>query len=84
MPERSTNTMSVSTAPSGIGLRPAHWRLRGARTGSSGSMSDHNSSSISSLGIASCQTKHDRKLRKVCKSPGIEVRANYSGMRAAS
>jgi hypothetical protein len=36
--------------------------LRGARAGSKGSMSDHSSSSISSLGIASCRTKQDRKL----------------------
>ena len=53
MPERSTNTMPVSTARSGIGLRPAYRRLRDARTGSNGSMSDHSSSSMSSLGIAS-------------------------------
>jgi len=43
MPERNMNTMPVSTARSGVGLRPAYWRLRGARTGSSGSMSDHSS-----------------------------------------
>lgn len=41
MPERSTNTMPVSTARSGVGLRPAYWRLRGARAGRSGLMSDH-------------------------------------------
>lgn len=62
IPERKTNTMPVSTARSGIGLRPAYWRLRGFRTGRSGSMSDHNSSSTSSLGIASRQEKQDRKL----------------------
>jgi DNA-binding transcriptional LysR family regulator len=50
MPERSTNTMPVSTARAGVGLRPACWRLRGARTGSSGWMSDHGSSSTSSPG----------------------------------
>jgi len=37
-----TNTMPVSTARSSVGLRPANWRLRGARAGSSGSISDHN------------------------------------------
>lgn len=68
MPERNTNTMPVSTARSGVGLRPAYWRLRGARAGRSGSMSDHNSSSISSLGIASCQAKQDRKLTPTQKS----------------
>lgn len=68
MPERNTNTMPVSTARSGVGLRPAYRRLRGARTGRSGSMSDHNSSSISSLGIASCQAKQDRKLTPSRKS----------------
>jgi hypothetical protein len=68
MPERNTNTMPVSTARSGVGLRPANWRLRGARAGSSGSMSDHNSSSISSLGIDSCQAKQDRKLTPSRKS----------------
>jgi hypothetical protein len=36
--------------------------LRGARAGSSGSISDHKSSSTSSLGIASCQAKQDKKL----------------------
>lgn len=61
IPERKTNTMPVSTARSGIGLRPAYWRLRGARTGRSGPMSGHNSSSTSSLGIASRQEKQDRK-----------------------
>ncbi len=68
IPERSTNTMPVSTARSGIGLRPAYRRLRGARAGSSGSISDHNFSSISSLGIASCQAKQDMKLTPTRKS----------------
>jgi hypothetical protein len=68
MPERSTNTMPVSTARSGVGLRPAYCRLRGARAGRSGSMSDHSSSSMSSLGIASCQAKQDRKLTPSQKS----------------
>ena len=68
MPERRTNTMPVSTARSGVGLRPAYRRLRGARAGSNGSMSDHSSSSISSLGIASCQAKQDRKLTPARKS----------------
>jgi hypothetical protein len=68
MPERSTNTMPVRTARSGVGLRPAYRRLRGARTGSNGSMSDHSSSSMSSLGIASCRTKQDRKLTPTGKS----------------
>lgn len=68
MPERSTNTMPVSTARSGVGLRPAYRRLRDARFGSKGSMSDHCSSSISSWGIASCQAKQDRKLTPSRKS----------------
>jgi MlaC protein len=68
VPERSTCTMPVSTAPSGIGLRPAYRRLRGARTGSNGSISDQCSSSMSSLGIASCQAKQDRKLAPSGKS----------------
>ncbi|RKT10600.1 hypothetical protein B0G69_1909 [Paraburkholderia sp. RAU2J] len=68
MPERSTNTMPVSTARSGVGLRPAYCRLRGARAGRSGSISDHSSSSMSSLGIASCQAKQDRKLTPSQKS----------------
>lgn len=68
MPERNTNTMPVSTARSGVGLRPAYRRLRGACAGRSGSMSDHNSSSMSSLGIASCQAKQDRKLTPSQKS----------------
>jgi hypothetical protein len=42
--------------------------LRGARVGKSGSMSDHNSSSMSSLGIASCQPKQDKKLTPSQKS----------------
>ena len=62
MPERSTNTMPLSTARSGVGLRPAYRRLRDARFGNKGSMSDHSSSSITSLGIASWQAKQVRKL----------------------
>ncbi len=68
MPERSINTMPVSTARSGVGLRPAYRRLRDARTGSNGSISDHSSSSMSSLGIASCRTTQDRKLTSAGKS----------------
>lgn len=68
MPERRTSTMPVSTARSGVGLRPAYRRLRGARAGSNGSMSDHSSSSISSPGIVSCQAKQDRKLTPARKS----------------
>jgi hypothetical protein len=68
MPERSTNTMPVSTARSGVGLRPAYRRLRDAGCGRSGSISDHSSSSISSLGIASYQAKQDRKLTPNRKS----------------
>ena len=68
VPERSTYTMPVSTARSGIGLRPAYRRLRDARTGSNGSISDHSSSSMSSLGIASCQAKQGRKLTPSGKS----------------
>ncbi len=68
MPERSTNTMPLRAARSGVGLRPAYRRLRGARAGKSGSMSNHNSSSMSSLGIASCRTKQDRKLTPSGKS----------------
>jgi hypothetical protein len=41
--------------------------LRGARAGRSGSMSDHNSSSISSLGIASSR-EENRKLTPDQKS----------------
>jgi hypothetical protein len=36
--------------------------LREGRTGNSGSMNDHSSSSISSLVIASCMSKQSRKL----------------------
>jgi hypothetical protein len=68
MPERNTNTMPVSTARSGVGLRPAYRRLRGARVGNSGSMSNHSSSSMSSLAMASCRTKQDRKLTPSRKS----------------
>jgi hypothetical protein len=42
--------------------------LRGARAGRIGSISDHNSSSMSSLGIASCQAKQDKKLTPSQKS----------------
>ena len=47
MPLRSTNRMPVSTARSGIGFRPACWRLRGRRFGSKGSIRVHKSSSTS-------------------------------------
>jgi hypothetical protein len=50
MPLRSTNKMPVSTARSGIGVRPAYRRLRGRRFGSSGSIRLHKSSSMSGLG----------------------------------
>ena len=45
MPLRSTKRIPVSTARSGIGLRPACWRLRGRRLGSNGSIRIHQSSS---------------------------------------
>ncbi len=47
MPLRSTKRIPVSTARSGIGLRPACWRLRDRRLGKSGSICVHKSSSIS-------------------------------------
>jgi hypothetical protein len=62
IPERKPNTIPVSTARSEMGLRPTYWQLRGKSLGKSGSISDHNSSSINSLGIASCQAKQDMKL----------------------
>ena len=46
IPLRSTNRMPVKTARSGRGFRPACFRLRGRRFGSSGSIRAHNSSSI--------------------------------------
>jgi len=51
IPLRSTNRMPVSTARSGIGLRPAYWRFRRRRFGKSGSSRFHKSSSISALGM---------------------------------
>ena len=51
IPLRSTNRMPVSTARSGIGLRPAYCRLRRRRFGKSGSIRIHNSSSIRALGM---------------------------------
>jgi hypothetical protein len=42
--------------------------LRGVLAGSNGSMRDHSSSSMSSLAIASCRTKQDRKLTPSGKS----------------
>jgi len=47
MPLRSTNRIPVKTARSGIGFRPACWRLRGRRFGNSGSTRVHKSSSTS-------------------------------------
>jgi len=47
MPLRSTNRIPVNTARSGIGFRPAYWRLRGRRLGSRGSIRVHKSSSTS-------------------------------------
>jgi hypothetical protein len=52
MPLRSTNKMPVTTARSGIGLRPACWRFRGRRLGSSGSIRVHKSSSTRAWLIA--------------------------------
>jgi len=45
MPLRSTKRIPVSTARSGMGFRPACWRLRGRRFGSKGSIRVHKSSS---------------------------------------
>ena len=47
IPLRSTNRIPVNTARSGIGFRPACWRLRGRRLGNRGSIRVHKSSSIS-------------------------------------
>jgi hypothetical protein len=47
MPLRSTNRIPVNAARSGIGFRPACWRLRGRRLGNKGSIRVHKSSSIS-------------------------------------
>jgi hypothetical protein len=47
MPLRSTKRIPVSTARSGIGFRPACWRLRGRRFGNRGSIRVHKSSSMS-------------------------------------
>jgi len=47
MPLRSTNRIPVNTARSGIGFRPACWRLRGRRLGNRGSIRVHKSSSTS-------------------------------------
>jgi hypothetical protein len=47
MPLRSTKRIPVSTARSGMGFRPACWRLRGRRLGSNGSIRVHKSSSTS-------------------------------------
>jgi hypothetical protein len=51
IPLRSTNRIPVSTARSGIGLRPAYWRSRRRRFGKSGSIRTHKSSSIRALGM---------------------------------
>ena len=51
IPLRRTNRIPVSTARSGIGLRPAYWRSRRRRFGNSGSIRLHNSSSIKVLGM---------------------------------
>lgn len=51
MPLRSTNRIPVSTARSGIGLRPAYWRSRRRRFGKRGSIRIHKSSSINVLGM---------------------------------
>jgi len=50
-PVRSTNRIPVSTARSGIGVRPAYCRLRRRRFGSSGSIRVHKSSSIKAWGM---------------------------------
>lgn len=49
MPLRSTKRIPVSTARSGIGLRPAYRRLRRRRLGNSGAIRLHRSSSINGL-----------------------------------
>ncbi len=52
MPLRRTNKMPVSTARSGIGFRPAYWRLRRRRLGRRGSIRVHKSSSTRAWLIA--------------------------------
>jgi hypothetical protein len=51
MPLRSTKRIPVSTARSGIGARPAYWRLRARRFGKSGSIRLHNASSSKGCGM---------------------------------
>ena len=69
-PLRSTNRIPVSTARSGIGLRPAYCRWRGRRFGSNGSMCAHKSSSIKVMrdrlvGHATVPTLSDKYKRAV-------------------
>jgi hypothetical protein len=47
IPLRSTNRIPVNTARSGVGFRPAYWRLRGRRLGNRGSSRVHKSLSTS-------------------------------------
>ncbi len=51
MPLRSTKRMPVSTARSGIGARPAYWRLRARRVGKSGAIRVHKASSSKGCGM---------------------------------
>jgi hypothetical protein len=50
-PVRSTKRIPVRTARSGIGARPAYWRLRRRRFGRSGSIRAHKLSSIKAWGM---------------------------------
>jgi hypothetical protein len=69
MPLRSTNKIPVSTARSGIGVRPAYRRLRGRRFGSSGSIRLHKSSSMRGLGrpdhLLGRSAERTKRLKKV-------------------
>lgn len=66
-PLRRTNRMPVSAARSGIGLRPAYWRFRGRRFGSSGSISAHRSSSIANVAMRDGLPRRHATVPRRCK-----------------
>ena len=66
-PLRSTKRMPVSAARSGIGFRPAYWRFRARRFGSSGSISAHRSSSIANVAMRDGLLRRHATVPRPCK-----------------
>lgn len=67
-PLRSTKRIPVKTARSGMGFRPACWRFRARRFGSSGSIKAHRSSSIANVAMRDGLLRRHATVPRPCKT----------------